>query len=308
MLPVPSAQLAGTVREVTFQQLYSAADESRGDPARRLREEGGLPCVGLIPWFTFSWSTARAPSPGQAAGSAPRGWTPRPASGTRAWAQQPLDRAPWQLPALPFPKRAVLTGERLQPQGAAKRQDAGPLGRGGEGGKATDRDVRGRVQRGSLTTCGENRLGRQERRRRDKCVCSWPGSGSWVRRRSRPGQRGSRVGSSSSAESCPSPRVCDRFLAHLVKGRSSWSRERAPSTSSAQGGAGGEEPWRGRQPGSTAGGGSISLWQTGRERRPGLGMCFGRTSAGGWGWERRGCWESEELMRGIQFPCDRRAR
>lgn len=119
------------------------------------------------------------------------------------------------------------------------------------GEKATDRDVRGRVQRENPTKCKKIRLGRQEPLCRVKCVC--PGLGE--RRRSVPGSGGhgwdpaplTARGSITSLPAClPSLRLSWPI---------SWAGEaHVLEPGHCPAGAGGEEPQRGRRRGSTAGG------------------------------------------------------
>lgn len=152
------------------------------------------------------------------------------------------------------------------------------------GEKATDRDMRGRVQRENPTKCKKNRLGRQEPRCRVKCVC--PGLGE--RRRSVPGSGGHGWAPAplpARGASRPSPRVCHRF-GSLGPSRGQekptfWSQSTVPRVREerSRGEAGGVAALR-------AAGRTISPGQPGRERWPGPGKCFGQTCGGGWGWER----------------------
>lgn len=98
----------------------------------------------------------------------------------------------------------------------------------------------------------------------------------------------------------PSPRVCDGFLAHLVGKRSSRFRGRVLSTSSVQAGAGGEEPWRGRQRGRTALKHQPLANGAGAAARAGHVLRANESGRLGLGKVR--LWESEELMSEIQLP------
>lgn len=163
------------MRKATFQQLYRAADESPGDPTRRSRERGGLPCVGLTCGSLSAGARPVLPALGRQGeplhGATPRALLRHPGLGTAG--AGPGTVAAFS-PPIP-PKRPVLTG--LRGNGFSDRQlqkdrTLVPWEGGGKGYRSGCE-----VRRGSPTKCGENRLGRQEPRCRVKCVCPGPGSG-----------------------------------------------------------------------------------------------------------------------------------
>lgn len=195
------------------------------------------------------------------------GLYPAPCSGTRASARQAMHQGPWQPPG----HHPVLKTPSSLASGTASAADSCKkcwvqVQVPWEGG--------GKVQPGSATKYGKNRNDRNHIAESnaftpDLAADAGYGEGQVQGSRGRAGGGHGRVPALVPGQgvSRPSLRVCNRFLVLLVGKRSPRFGDKGivPRV--------GEERSRGKAGSMTSQ--SVSPWQTGREQRPGAGMCFG---------------------------------